>query len=263
MIGKSIVGDLINFRGLVYAPVNENGVIFLFGKVADDLNMYIEEIKIGFPDCIARRFIGKGWERISIEFEFKSSNFKEHGHDPKLCDIIVCWIHDWADCPIEVIELQSTIKYLENYPIKKPSLQKRKSESKLNDLDRLFSSVKAISKVNEWYHQIFEEVSKADDSIWAKASTKYIGLYLSERSFASLKISKMSIRVECFSRGIDMPGAISSKPRWVAFTVKSDKDVKKAITNLTESCNRIKNAINAGEPTSYLSVNSKQERNGY
>jgi hypothetical protein len=36
---KSIVGDLINFRGLVYAPLNENGVIFLFGKVMDDLNM--------------------------------------------------------------------------------------------------------------------------------------------------------------------------------------------------------------------------------
>ena len=41
----SIVGDLINFRGLVYAPLNENGVVFLFGKVMEDLNMYIEEIK--------------------------------------------------------------------------------------------------------------------------------------------------------------------------------------------------------------------------
>ena len=57
----SIVGDNINFRGLIYAPVNENGVIFLFGKVAGDLNMYIEEIKPGFPDCVARRFVGKGW----------------------------------------------------------------------------------------------------------------------------------------------------------------------------------------------------------
>ena len=75
---RSIVGDLINFRGLVYAPINENGVVFLFGKVADDLNMYIEEIKTGFPDCVARRFVGKGWEEIAIEFEYKSSNFKTH-----------------------------------------------------------------------------------------------------------------------------------------------------------------------------------------
>ena len=30
---KSIVGDLIHFRGQVYSPLNENGAIFLFGKV--------------------------------------------------------------------------------------------------------------------------------------------------------------------------------------------------------------------------------------
>jgi hypothetical protein len=70
MAKKSIVGDLINFRGLVYSPMNENGVIFLFGKVVEDLNMYIEEIKPGYPDCVGRRFTGKGWEEVSIEFEF-------------------------------------------------------------------------------------------------------------------------------------------------------------------------------------------------
>jgi hypothetical protein len=44
----SIAGDPANFRGLVYAPLNENGVIFLFGTVAGDLSMYVEEIKPGF-----------------------------------------------------------------------------------------------------------------------------------------------------------------------------------------------------------------------
>ena len=42
MKSESVVGDLINFRGLVYSPLNENGVIFLFGKVMEDLNMYVE-----------------------------------------------------------------------------------------------------------------------------------------------------------------------------------------------------------------------------
>ena len=64
---KSIVGDLINFRGLVYSPVNESGVVFLFGKVVEDLNMYIKEIKPGYPDCIARRFVGNGWEQPVAE----------------------------------------------------------------------------------------------------------------------------------------------------------------------------------------------------
>lgn len=114
---RSIVGDLINFRGLVYGPMNENGVIFLFGKVIEDLNMYIEEIKPGFPDCIARRFTGRGWEKVLIEFEFRSSHFQDHKHDPKGCDIVVCWEHNWPECPPEVIELRNVIKGLPSKPI--------------------------------------------------------------------------------------------------------------------------------------------------
>lgn len=123
MAEKSIVGDLINFRGLVYSPTNENGVVFLFGKVMEDLNMYIEEIKPGFPDCIGRRFTGKGWERVSIEFEYLSSNFKQHNHDPSQCDLIVCWEHDWPKCPLEVLELREIIKSLPNKPIGRPDTE--------------------------------------------------------------------------------------------------------------------------------------------
>lgn len=45
---ESVVGEVINFRGLVYAPINEQGVIFLFSKVSKDLNIEIEEIKTVF-----------------------------------------------------------------------------------------------------------------------------------------------------------------------------------------------------------------------
>ena len=31
----------------------------------------------------------KRWRRVRIEFEFKSRNFREHGHDPDQCDLIV------------------------------------------------------------------------------------------------------------------------------------------------------------------------------
>lgn len=74
MIGrKNIVGKLINFRGLVYAPVEENGVIFLFSKLTNDLNLYIETIRKGFPDCIAKRYVGnRQWEEVNIEFEHKA-----------------------------------------------------------------------------------------------------------------------------------------------------------------------------------------------
>ena len=60
------------------------------------------------------RRIGKSdkWERIHIEFEYQSSNYKTHGHPIEGCDLIVCWDHDWKECPIEVLELKERIKDL-------------------------------------------------------------------------------------------------------------------------------------------------------
>ncbi len=110
---RSIVGNPINFKGLIYGPLNENGVIFLFSKIHDKLGVNIESIQAAYPDARARRRTKKGWEDVWIEFEYKSSQFKIHKHDPKECDIIVCWEHDWKDCPLEVIELRSVIRKIE------------------------------------------------------------------------------------------------------------------------------------------------------
>lgn len=106
MTKRSIVGDAINCRGMVYGPVNEMGVVALFAKVCDEMGFILEEIRPEFPDCIARRHVKKGWERLAIEFEFRSSNFLRHGHDPAHCDLIVCWEHDWEAAPVPVIALK-------------------------------------------------------------------------------------------------------------------------------------------------------------
>jgi hypothetical protein len=108
---ESVVGEVINFRGLVYSPINEQGVVFLFGKVSNELGITIEEIHQGFPDAKGRVKTGKGWAKRDIEFEYKSSNYD---HLPKKCDIIVCWEHDWTECPkdIQVIELKKEIEEL-------------------------------------------------------------------------------------------------------------------------------------------------------
>lgn len=111
---RSLVGSPINFRGIVYGPINEQGVVFLFSKIHDELGIKIEAVQQGFPDARARRFNGKGWIVENIEFEYKSSHFIQHGHNLDECDIIVCWKHDWKDCPLEVIEMRSLIKKLPN-----------------------------------------------------------------------------------------------------------------------------------------------------
>src|SRR5882724_1008896 len=90
------------------APVNELGVMVLFGMVAAGLGLQVESVQGKFPDCVARRQVAPGkWQYLRIEFEYESKNFKLHGHDPKGCDMIVCWRHNWKECPaeIEVVEL--------------------------------------------------------------------------------------------------------------------------------------------------------------
>jgi hypothetical protein len=110
-----IYGEPIDFRGLRYAPVNEQGVVYLFGLVSRELGFLIESIRTDFPDCEGKRCLnpeGTRWQHVRIEFEYKSSNFAEHGHDPEGCDLIVCWIRDWADAPLEILELKSAISLL-------------------------------------------------------------------------------------------------------------------------------------------------------
>jgi hypothetical protein len=75
----------------------------------------VEAVQAGFPDCEAKLQIAPGkWQRVHIEFEFESRNFRDHVHPPDGCDVIVCWKHNWPECPpeLEVVELSSVIRSL-------------------------------------------------------------------------------------------------------------------------------------------------------
>lgn len=114
---RPVFGDPISFRGLRHAPVNESGVVFIFGMVAQELGYSVEVIQAGFPNCEARRKIGTGkWQRVRIEFEYESNDFPDKGHPADGCDLIVCWNHNWTTCPeyLEVLELASLVETLED-----------------------------------------------------------------------------------------------------------------------------------------------------
>jgi hypothetical protein len=108
MKDRPVMGEPFDRRPMTNAPVNELGVMVLFGMVAAGLGLQVESVQGKFPDCIAKRQVAPGkWQYLRIEFEYESKNFKLHGHDPKGCDMIVCWRHNWKECPaeIEVVEL--------------------------------------------------------------------------------------------------------------------------------------------------------------
>jgi hypothetical protein len=92
------------------APTTENGVIFAFGTVAKDLGYSVNRIQTAFPDCEALQKVGPNrWIPKKIEFENESRNFLTHMHSLDGADLIVCWTHNWPECPLEVLELKRVI----------------------------------------------------------------------------------------------------------------------------------------------------------
>jgi predicted transport protein len=260
---RSVVGDLINFRGLVYSPMNENGVVFLFGKVAGDLYMYVEEIKPGFPDCVARRFSGKGWERVLIEFEYRSSHFKDHGHDPAGCDIIVCWEHDWLDCPIEVVELRDRIKGFPNEPILRPDLATETGPSVEHHLE------KYPEKVRQLFEELDGQVQGISDEIWRKVMRRCAGVtyYSPERVFVYVDFQKAGLKLSLFTRGENLPGIKSlatgtgtGGAKWGQIQVRDEAQLAAALPILRQSHQLIRDAVKNNEPTGWYA--SLEEVNG-
>jgi hypothetical protein len=252
---NSVVGDLINFRGLVYSPMNENGVIFLFGKVMEDLNMYIEEIKPGFPDCSGRRFNGKGWEKIYIEFEYLSSNFKLHKHNAKKCDMIVCWEHDWPECSLEVIELKDVIKGLPNVRIKRPDVAKDEDDEEDDEDTDVIGSYNFVNdKIKDLIEKFDVGVKKLDDHIWTKQIQQGFSYYSPERVFIYINLHNPGkIRFDVFTgkgeiKGIEKRSKVVKK--WGIYELENEEQLHELLEAAKTSFQRIKKAIKNNEPTS-------------
>jgi len=100
----------------------EDYTIFKFGSdlaFTEDIDLVFRE---KYPDGFLVRRIGDEFEALNVEFEEFSSTFKEHGHDPKECDLIICKQHDWKQeypnekCPLAVYEVGSYEKQGTFYP---------------------------------------------------------------------------------------------------------------------------------------------------
>lgn len=71
---------------------NEMGVIVEFAQHCEQAGWEIVRINGGYPDATIRnRTTG---ETLEVEFEYASSCFRAHKHDPRKCDLIICWKAD-------------------------------------------------------------------------------------------------------------------------------------------------------------------------
>ncbi len=105
----TLLGRPFAYRGMLHEPVTEIGVVHAAGVLWQEAGLVIIRMSTGYPDCDALiRVPGspEAWQRVRVEFELRSSHFRRHRHDPAGCDLIVCWEHDWPECPVEVLALR-------------------------------------------------------------------------------------------------------------------------------------------------------------
>lgn len=114
---KSIVGDPIFWPGLVYSPVNINGLIFALGTVIGEVGLLFEEFSHDSSSAICRRKTDDGWEKITVGLAVKSSEYK-YSEKP---DLLICWVDDGdvgGDLPVlELSRVKGKIHY-NSYPAK-------------------------------------------------------------------------------------------------------------------------------------------------
>jgi hypothetical protein len=85
-------------RGALFSPVDELGVACLFFMYHDKLGfLYIVKVSNKFPDVKA---IDENGELVSIELEYRASDFIDHNHPSEECDYIVCWENDLKEKPV-------------------------------------------------------------------------------------------------------------------------------------------------------------------
>lgn len=89
----------------MFEPNNEMGVVVRFAQICEASGYEIVSIQSAYPDAVIRGF-EKEWR---VEFEYLASNFLAHRHDPRKCDLIVCWVNDLRDneFPLTIWELSS------------------------------------------------------------------------------------------------------------------------------------------------------------
>ena len=110
LMNQPIYGTPLTHPALSHAPTNEQGVVFLFGALAQQLGFKVMRLQMAFPDCEAMREVEpERWQRVRIEFEYESRNFLAHMHPAAHCDLIICWTHNWKECPLEVLELKTLV----------------------------------------------------------------------------------------------------------------------------------------------------------
>lgn len=100
--GRAVPNHVSGLWSPMEVPRNELQVREMFAHTLPEHGYRIVGSQAEFPDWL---LVSDTGEFVYAEVEHRSSAFWTHGHDPTLCDLIVCWEHDWPESPLPVLEL--------------------------------------------------------------------------------------------------------------------------------------------------------------
>lgn len=142
-------------------PKNEMGVVVRFSQICSEYGVEILSVQSAYPDAVIK-LNGKNY---IAEFEYYASNFLQHRHDPRHCDVVICWVNDLVgtDFPLPIWELSSpltpTIQYVDEkekelaylrtenkYLRRKLSIEEEEKEIQTPNTDRIDAAVSALLK---------------------------------------------------------------------------------------------------------------------
>ncbi len=117
----NVIGQPLTSSNVDFVPQNKKGVIYLFGIISNKLGYILESISSDFPEAEAKRCVGPQehfiqWEQLKLHFEYRSLDIKKYEDRLFLCDLVVCWHHDWEECPIPVLSLKTEPKRISKVP---------------------------------------------------------------------------------------------------------------------------------------------------
>lgn len=86
------LGSPFGTAGLLYEPIDEMGVVYLFANYHKRLGFpFVVRLRDKFPDA---RVIDSHGDTKTIELEYRASNFIVHKHPLNGCDYVICWEND-------------------------------------------------------------------------------------------------------------------------------------------------------------------------
>src|SRR5258706_2029979 len=111
-------------------PKNEQETIILFERLSEVVGYQIVYLGTRFPDGRIKSI--KSGAEITVEFEYKSSNYLKHKHPFDGCDLVVCWDDDlFSQLSIPVLSLSRYIKVKEWKNSKVTKTERKPDETKI------------------------------------------------------------------------------------------------------------------------------------